>query len=480
MQTTETWTPHPGAQTRALERGEFEVLYGGARGGGKTDAGLAWLLRDITNPKYRALVLRKNYEDLTDWLDRAGKMYTRYGGQITGKPATIKFPSGALIRTGHLKDRKSYEKYLGHEYQRQLIEELTLIPEERYYVEILGSCRSTIPELRPQVFATTNPGNIGHLWVKQRFVDPAPAGTPFLAEDTGRYRIFVPSTVDDNPTLVKNDPFYVNMLDGLKKTSEELWRAWRLGDWDIFVGQAFGEFRRDRHVVDKLGYPLELCDKIIGFDWGYNAPGCAVWLAYDPNGHVWAYRELYQTKRNPEQWAKDILNFTRHEKVQYMVLPHDCFSKLGGWDSIASIFERHKVAPIMRGSTQERGARHVRKALMHRYLADHPDGSPYLRFVAGTTPNVIRTIPSLVIDEHDLEDIDTDGEDHGYDATSLAIMSKHKKRAGGDVSVRPKSNRDLLKLIRTPEMNEAGEFTSKAIIDKTKRAYTARRKRKTT
>lgn len=473
----ETWTPHSGAQTKALERGEFEVLYGGARGGGKTDAGLAWLMRDVTNPRYRALILRKNYDDLTDWLDRASKMYARYGAEIVGKPAIIRWPSGALFRTGHLKDRKSYEKYLGHEYQRLLIEELTLIAEERYYVEILGSCRSTIPELRPQVFCTTNPGNIGHLWVKQRFVDPAPAGTPFKAEDTGRWRIFVPSTVDDNPTLANNDPFYVKMLDGLKKTSEELWRAWRLGDWDIFVGQAFGEFRRDRHVVDRMPYPLEMCDKIIGFDWGYNAPGCALWLAYDPDGHVWAYRELYQTKRNPEEWAQDIKKFTAHEKVQYMVLPHDCFSKLGGWDSIAAIFERRKVAPIVRGQTQVKGARHVRKALLHRYLGDHPDGTPYLQFLS-TTQNTTRTIPALVIDERDIEDIDTTGEDHAYDAMTLGLMAKHKMRTVAAPSVRPRNANEMLKLIRTPEMNPAGEFVSKAILDKTKRAYTAKRKRK--
>lgn len=103
-------------------------------------------------------------------------MYGKYGAVVVGTPAVIKFPSGAEIRMGHLKDRKSYEKYLGHEYQKIAIEELTTIPEERFYIEILGSCRSSIPELPAKIMSSTNPGNTGHMWVKQRFVDPVPPG----------------------------------------------------------------------------------------------------------------------------------------------------------------------------------------------------------------------------------------------------------------------------------------------------------------
>ena len=101
------WKPHPGAQTLALSvSNTYETLYGGARGGGKTDAGMVWLLRDSENPKLRGLVIRKNAEDLSDWIDRAREMYPN--AVISGKPAFIRFPSGAIIRTGHLKDDSAY------------------------------------------------------------------------------------------------------------------------------------------------------------------------------------------------------------------------------------------------------------------------------------------------------------------------------------------------------------------------------------
>lgn len=226
--TKNDWASSP-TQEKALVRSEFEILYGGARGGGKTDAGLAWLLYDVGNPLLRALVIRKNSDDLKDWVDRATRMYARCGAIVTGTPATIKFPSGAVIRTGHLKDDNAYTKYQGHEYQRMLIEELTQIPREQNYLMLISSCRSTVPGLQAQVFSTTNPGGAGHDWVKRRFIDVADPVTPFVDSISGRGRIFIPARVDDNPYLMQNDPSYVKFLDALPPGLKE---AWRDGSWE--------------------------------------------------------------------------------------------------------------------------------------------------------------------------------------------------------------------------------------------------------
>ena len=139
------------------------------------------------------------------------------------------FPSGAKIILGHLKDDGAYAKYQGHEYQRMLIEEITHIPSEELYLKLLASCRSTVPGLRARLFATTNPGEIGHKWVKKRFVDVAAPGTEFTDPVTGRTRMFIQSRVEDNPTLMEADPNYVKFLDGLPDGLREQWRE---GSWE--------------------------------------------------------------------------------------------------------------------------------------------------------------------------------------------------------------------------------------------------------
>lgn len=222
------WKPHP-RQIEALRRTEFETLYGGARGGGKTDSGMAWLLREIENPTYRALVIRQNATDLTDWIDRAKIMFSGTRCSYTGSPPTFEFPSGAKIILGHLKDESAYEKYQGHEYQRILIEELTQIPTEERYLRLLASCRST-NDIKPRIFCTTNPGGVGHYWVKKRFIDPARPGVSFFDKKTNRGRVFISATIEDNPTLMEKDPEYINMLEGLP---DQLKQAWRYGNWDL-------------------------------------------------------------------------------------------------------------------------------------------------------------------------------------------------------------------------------------------------------
>lgn len=226
------WKPNPGRQTFALSQAVFELLYGGARGGGKTDAGIAWMLKPVHIAKFRGLVIRKNAEDLSDWCDRAERFFATAGGVRSGKPAIFTFPSGAVIRTGHLKDEKAYTKYQGHEYQRILIEELTHIPRYEDYEALRMSCRSTIPELDARVFATTNPGELGHLWVKEYFIDVAKPMEVYWDSVTGRSRMFVPATVEDNPVLMDADPQYIKSLEGIK--DENLRQAWRYGSWDIF------------------------------------------------------------------------------------------------------------------------------------------------------------------------------------------------------------------------------------------------------
>jgi hypothetical protein len=225
------WQPQK-KQEFALVRDEKEILFGGSRGGGKTDAGIVWLIEPkyIQNERYRGLVIRRNADDLRDWIDRAEYLYNACKANKAGQPPEFIFPSGAKIRTGHLNDAKAYAKYQGHEYQKILIEELTHIPRESDFEKLLGSCRSTIDGLRPQLFATTNPDGDGFDWVKDRWNIPDVPNKPIESQDSrGIRRIFIPSWLSDNEFLQKNDD-YKNYLESIK--DDTLRKQWLFGSWE--------------------------------------------------------------------------------------------------------------------------------------------------------------------------------------------------------------------------------------------------------
>lgn len=228
------WRPNDGPQYTFLEAvssGEYdEVLYGGARGGGKTDAGIMALLYDMDESLYRALVIRRNADDLRDWSDRAERWYATQNFTKAGTPPEFVHKGGAKIRTGHLKDQNAFSKYQGHEYHKLLIEELTQIPREEDYLKLKASCRSTVEKLRPCTISNCNPDGPGFYWVKKRFRIEGVPTQPVITVDpvTGLKRIFIPSRLADNPHLAK-DPTYKAFLDGLPDGLRE---AWRDGSWE--------------------------------------------------------------------------------------------------------------------------------------------------------------------------------------------------------------------------------------------------------
>jgi hypothetical protein len=243
------WQAQP-KQAEALVRNEDEILYGGARGGGKSDAGRAWLLYDIKYPFYRALVIRKNATDLGDWIDKAQEMYRNCKAKkVSGKLGTeFHFPSGAKIRTGHLADEEAFQKYQGHEYQKVLIEELSHIAREKDYMKLISSCRSSHAEIKPQVFATTNPDEPGLDWIKARWGIPDMPDFDDIYTNTidvefpvdgvltkaTRHLVFVPAKLEDNPKLTIADPNYIVLLESFKESDPDQYEAWRKGNWKGF------------------------------------------------------------------------------------------------------------------------------------------------------------------------------------------------------------------------------------------------------
>jgi len=431
-------------------------------------------MREVHNPNLRALVLRRNSEDLKDWIDRATLLYTKLGAIKRGNPPEFIFPSGAIFRTGHLKDDQAYTKYQGHEYHRVLIEELTQIAEERQYLRLLSSCRSTVPGLEPRVFLTTNPGGRGHQWVKKRYIDPQEPGTTIWhhtdlpdGSRVSKSRVFIQATMDDNPTLMTNDPSYVANIESLKENDYETYMAWRFGDWDRFAGQVFSEFSRAKHVISPV-VPKK-GTHYLWMDWGYSDHHESAFSAYlstvvkskTPDGQsfhqVITYQEFCGNRKDPEEWARIIYRSCSEMGIKpklciadpAMVGSKAETSQLPG-NLMVNEWKRLNDGENWLNMIKGNNARTGRVggvAVVHKWLSN-PHTIPYWQ-ITSTCKHLIRTLPMLVYDEHNVEDVDTGMEDHPYDACRYGLM--HVKF----VAVKPGSysarNEDKVKYLSRDE-----------------------------
>ncbi len=427
------WTPHKGQQTLALSINEsvYEILYGGARGGGKTDAGIVWLLKGVNDPNYIGLCIRRNYSDLRNWLDRAKQLFTT--ATCSGNPAVFKFPSGAKIYTGHLSQENSYEVYQGWNISRLLIEELGQIPNEESYLKLVSSVRSTT-SIKPQVFTTANPGGSGHQWIKKRWnIGRKKPNVAFKDTISNRKRIYIPATIDDNPTLKDSDPEYVRFLDALP---EPLRSAWRYGDWDVFAGQYFKEFDPRVHCIstkraEKLGYGKEYNNRYIGIDWGYSAPFGAIWLEVTPQNRVFCYKELYGKEKHPMEWAEIINKMTPEAITMSLGDPSMWTRNPMSWNNPATqMYSDRSIANALIGDVSRPLVPNLQPANNDRVngwrnIAQlmHFDDKviPNFYIIEGSCPNLIRTIPDMICDSKKPEDIDTTLEDHICDALRYAL-----------------------------------------------------------
>jgi hypothetical protein len=215
---------------------------------------------------------------------------------------------------------------------------------------------------------------------------------------------FVPSTYRDNPYINKE---YRDYLEGLGGT---LGRAWREGDWDLFEGQYFLEWRHEKHVVMPFKIP-ESWVKLRSIDpSGRSGITSCHWYAIDNDGKVWVYREHYKTGLDSDEHAKEIARLSEGESYKYTVIDSAAFSKLGLPETQVEVYIRHGVDGLVPASKQ----RVMGWDIVHQYLRWDEFTEPKLR-IFSTCPNMIRTFPELIHDELHPEDVNSKGEDHAAD-----------------------------------------------------------------
>lgn len=440
------WRPQK-QQALFQARPEYEALYGGAAGGGKSDALVTEALRQVSIPNYRALILRKTFPQLRELIDKTyayyGPAYKKAKYNSTNHEWT--FPSGAKIRFGSMQNVAARNQYAGFQYDYIAFDELTHFTWDEYSF-MFSRNRPSGPGTRVYIRGATNPGSIGHGWVKDRFVTAAPPmttiweTTDIVTPDgrrikTKRDRIFVPATVFDNQKLLDNNPDY---LASLALLPEAEMNALLYGSWDSFDGQVFRTWTDDpAHYEDRkfthVIAPFDIEDHwtiLRTFDFGYTRPYSVCWIAIEDDGCYTQIAEDYGytgtpnkgVEMDPVAIAKRIAEIEHSHpllKGKRIVGVADpaIFDKSRG-ESIADMMLQ---PPFYVSWNPGDNSRIAGKMQFHYRLAFSEKGKPMFRCF-NTCKNTIRTIPTLVYDERNVEDVNSDQEDHIYDSLRYGMM----------------------------------------------------------
>lgn len=419
------FTPKQKEAFEALFKYQY-ILYGGARGGGKS-FWLRWICLLMLIYWYRVHKLEKvvvglfceTYPDLRDrQINKIKKEFPSALGVVKEtKTHGLGFylteeNGGGVIALRNL-DRP--DKYQSAEFALVAVDELTKITFDTFEI-LRGSKRW--PGLSHTIFVgATNPGGIGHGWVKSLWIDD---DFPKNMFGMRKWFKFIQSLPTDNPHL---DEHYWEELNSL---SDDLRRAWLEGDWDVFKGQAFPQFRRDKHVCEPFAIPT-WWPKWRSVDWGFRAPFCCGWFAQEPNtGRIYLYRELYETELTDKQQARAIVGATAEdEKITMTYADPSMWSRKnmdGIITSTADEYAKEGVKLYKADNDRLSGKRKV-----DRVLEDLPDGKPGL-VIFSTCTETIRTVPALPYSKTRIEDVDTDAEDHAFDMIKYGLTRTFAKK----------------------------------------------------
>jgi len=430
------YEPYP-HQRRFHESSAHYRLFGGAAGPGKSESVLQESVRLCSETDgIHGWIFRRTYRELEE--SQILRLLSRIPGETFSYNQSkhlATFANGSKLWFRYCKSPQDVYSYQSAEMDFLAIDELTHFAwEEVAY--LLSRVRATVEGSTPRFFAATNPGNVGHGWVKAMFVTQ---DADWLAERhiSPSDVCFVPARITDNPVLMERDPDYIKRLRSLP---EDKRRALLEGDWDVFEGQYFKAWRREHNVIAPFAIP-DAWPRVIGGDYGAVNPFCALWLAADPaypltptEGRVYVYREHYEAEQGIKHHVERVQYLGDGDGRPLMLLDPSAWAKTQETDrGLMSIADQ--IGALGLRVVQANNDRLGGWTVLSQLLETRPDGKPGL-LVFENCHNLIRTLPAQVHDSRNVEDLDSSGEDHAVDAARYGVMgllrvSRGKPKAGG-------------------------------------------------
>ena len=362
-----------------------EVLYGGAAGGGKSFGQIVdSFICAIKYPGIRQLILRTSFPELERSLIMlALEIIPASCYKYSVSKHTLTFYNGSKTEFGFLSSDSAVSMYQSAEYDIIRFDELTHFSEYQYtYMQSRIRGVNSFPK---QIKSSTNPGSVGHGWVKARFIDPMPPGEIFFEGE--RSRIFIPALVQDNAFLMKSDPDYVKRLKALPENER---KALLYGDWNIFEGQFFREFSRERHVCDPFEIPA--CYKrFASLDYGLDMTACLLYAVSDL-GEVFIYRELCREGLTLSEAAREIKKMCEGENISYIAASPDLWNRRQdtGFSGVEIMANAGLSGLCKADNRRVQGWRAVREYLKEEGRLK----------IFSTCTNLLSCLPALVFDKY--------------------------------------------------------------------------------
>lgn len=399
------------------------ICYGGARGGGKSHVSrIKMCLLALNYSGIQILLLRRTLAELRE--NHVLQLQKLLKDIAVYKESTKEFlfPNGSRIKLGYCDNEKDVLQYQGQAYEVIVLEEATHFTEFQFQTltesnRMSGNMKESF---NPRMYFTCNPGGVGHLWVKRLFIDRDYTPT----ENPDDYK-FIPSLVFENKYIMEHDPNYVKVLENLPEDRKQ---AMLYGNWDIFDGQFFREFKRSVHVIEPFQIP-EHWNRYIAMDYGLDM-FAVLFVAIDTKGKAYVYNEIHRPNLIVSEARQTLKSIMRHYKYKYIYAPPDLWNRnRDTGKSTAELFWEGGIDLTKASNNRIAGWLNVKEWLKVRKVRNEQTGELYedsdLKIFSNCI-NLIKYLPQLQHDEKEPNDVATEPHEptHITDALRYFCVSR--------------------------------------------------------